>query len=101
MVYPRPPIRRDKRTHRPKLTRNPGGLIRKHQSWQDIVAKTYAELGVVNSDRMNVYLVAFLSCWICVFVFSSGDPEFVRPETFKIASIMAIGHKTINLALQF
>ena len=47
---------------------------------------------------MDVYLATFLSCWLCVFVFSSGDPEFLRPETFKIASIRTVRHK-VNLAV--
>ena len=47
---------------------------------------------------MDVNLAAFLFCWICVFVFLTGDPEFVCPETFKITSIMTTGRKIINLA---
>ena len=35
----------------------------------------------------------------CIFVFSSGDPEFIHLETFKIASIMAVRCKVVNLAV--
>ena len=83
--------------HHPKSTRNLDGLIRKCQSWKDTVAHAYADLGVVNSNMMDVYLVPFLSYWICVFVFLSEDLEFVHLEIFKIASIMATRRKTINL----
>ena len=48
---------------------------------------------------MDVYLAAFLSCWLCVFVFSSGDPEFLCLETFKIASKMTVRHKVVNLVV--
>ena len=44
-------------------------------------------------------MVVFLSCWLCVFVFSSENSEFVWPETFKIASLMAVAYKTVNLAV--
>ena len=48
---------------------------------------------------MDVYFAVFLSCWFCVFVFLSGDPEFICPETFKIASLMAVAHKIVNLVV--
>ena len=93
LIYPRPPIHSGRRTHRLNLTRNLGGLIRKRQSWQDTIAKAYAELGVVNSERMDVYLAAFLSCWICVFVFRSGDPEFVRPKIDRKSTRLNSSHR--------
>ena len=96
MFYQRPSVRKGKITHRPSLTHNPNGLTKKHQSWNDIVAQAYADLRVENNERMNVYLVAFLSCWLCVFVFPSGDLEFPRPETFKIVNIMVVRHKVVG-----
>ena len=74
-------------------------MTKKRQSWNDTIAQTFIDLGVENSEMMAVYLAAFLSCWLCVFVFSSGDLEFLCLETFKIASIMAIRHKVVNLVV--
>ena len=99
MFYQSPHVRRGKRTDRPRLTHNPDGSTKKRQSWNDTVAQAFIDLGVKDSEMMVVYLVAFLSCWLCIFVFSSGDPKFIRPETFKIASIMAVRRKVVNLAV--
>ena len=97
MFYQRSLVRRGRRTHRPKFTRNPSGLTKKCQSWNNTITQAYADLRVENSKRIDVYLAAFLSCWLCIFVFPSGDLEFLRLETFKIASIMAIRRKVVNL----
>ena len=66
---PSPPVRRGKRTHRPRLTHNPDGSTKKRQSWNDIVAQAFIDLGVEDSEMMAVYLAAFLSYWLCIFVF--------------------------------
>lgn len=39
----------------------------------------------------KTYLVVFLSCWLCVFVFLDKQAS-LRPEVFKDASLMAEGH---------
>ena len=72
-------------------------MTKKRQSWNDTIAQAFIDLGVENSEMMAVYLAAFLSCWLCIFIFLSGDPEFIRPKTFKIASIMAVRRKVVNL----
>ena len=98
MVYSRPPIRKEKKSARPRSICNPNGLTKKHQFWRDTVAKTYVDLEIVD-DKVDIYLATFLSCWLCVFVFPSENSEFVRLKTFKIASLMAVAHKTVNLAV--
>ena len=42
--------------------------------------------------------MVFLSCWLCAFVLPSEEGNFIRPETFKIASLMASG-KRVSLAI--
>ena len=98
LVYSRPPIRKEKKLARPKTTCNPNGLTRKRQFWRDTVAKAYVDLRIVD-DKVDIYLAAFLSCWLCVFVFPSENSKFMRPEIFKIASRMAVAHKIVNLAI--
>ena len=74
LVYPRPPVRKGRRTHRPKFTHNHSGLTKKRQSWNDTVAQAYVDLGVENSERMDVYLVAFfflLALCFCLFKWRS------------------------------
>ena len=39
----------------------------------------------------------FLLAW--VFVFPSDDPEYLRLETIKMASLKAFGKKILNLAV--
>ncbi|CAL9017787.1 unnamed protein product [Prunus brigantina] len=37
------------------------------------------------------YLAAFLTCWLCKFVFPKDDVTLIRPGVFKVASRMAHG----------
>ncbi|KAA0050733.1 uncharacterized protein E5676_scaffold726G00240 [Cucumis melo var. makuwa] len=53
--------------------------------------------GVVEEHKDKTYLAAFLSCWLCVFVFPDKQISF-RPEVFKVASLMAEGY-TFSLAI--
>ncbi|KAK4382514.1 hypothetical protein Sango_2727700 [Sesamum angolense] len=50
------------------------------------------------SLKEDVYLVAYLACWLCVFVFPSKDVNSIRPSTFMMASLMANGRR-VNLAI--
>jgi len=36
----------------------------------------------------EVSSVAFLSCWLCKFIFPCKDVGFIHPNTFKVASMM-------------
>uniref|UniRef100_A0A9I9E0Z8 Uncharacterized protein n=1 Tax=Cucumis melo TaxID=3656 RepID=A0A9I9E0Z8_CUCME len=48
----------------------------------------FAELGIRNDLKDETYLVAFLSCWLCLFVFLQKG-SFLRPGVFRAASLMA------------
>ncbi|XP_021299429.1 uncharacterized protein LOC110428080 [Herrania umbratica] len=96
--YQKPPARKAKKSTRPKATHNPIGIVKKHETWASSRAKACNELGVKENHEADTYLVAFFSCWLCVFVFPSVE-SMIRPETFKIASLIATGSKGVNLAI--
>ncbi|KAL0340153.1 UNVERIFIED_CONTAM: hypothetical protein Sradi_4532100 [Sesamum radiatum] len=48
--------------------------------------------------KEEVYLVAYLACWLCVFVLPGKDVNSIRPSTFKMASLMVNGRR-VNLAI--
>ena len=63
------------------------------------VTKVYNGLGVTKSAKLAIYLVVFLSCWLCIFVFPSSDPEYHQPETFKMANLMKFGKKILHIVI--
>ena len=65
-------------------------------SWDTAELDLFHKLGIEEASQKVTYLAAFLCCWLCDFVFpEKGD--YIRPRTFKIATIMAHGN-TVNLA---
>ncbi|TYK03767.1 hypothetical protein E5676_scaffold863G001500 [Cucumis melo var. makuwa] len=50
----------------------------------------FTELGIKDDLKDETYLAAFLSCWLCLFVFSQKG-SFFRPGVFRAASLMAAG----------
>ncbi|KAG5554216.1 hypothetical protein RHGRI_011915 [Rhododendron griersonianum] len=58
----------------------------------------FNELGIKARLREEVYLAAFLSCWLSVFVLPNGKENQIRPTVFKVASMMARG-STFSLAV--
>lgn len=60
------------------------------QDWPYEVQKIFSNLCVKDRLKEETYLAAFLSCWLCSFVFPE-EGQTIRPSTFKIASIMAKG----------
>nr|XP_016502923.1 PREDICTED: uncharacterized protein LOC107821046 [Nicotiana tabacum] len=52
-----------------------------------------------SDQKDEVYLASFLSCWLCVFVLSTKEGDFIRPVTFNIPGLLACGQR-INLAVQ-
>uniref|UniRef100_A0A9I9EI04 Aminotransferase-like plant mobile domain-containing protein n=1 Tax=Cucumis melo TaxID=3656 RepID=A0A9I9EI04_CUCME len=50
----------------------------------------FAKLGIRNDLKDETYLAAFLSCWLCLFVFPHKG-SFLRPRVFMAASLMATG----------
>ena len=58
------------------------------KNWQTL----FDLLGVKDRDlQEELYLAAFLSCWLCKFALPRLPPHLIRPSIFKIASIMATG----------
>ncbi|KAK4731491.1 hypothetical protein R3W88_024479 [Solanum pinnatisectum] len=52
----------------------------------------FSNLGAKH-QKYETYLTAFLSCWLCAFVFLFEKGNFIRLGTFKIASLMASGRR--------
>ena len=57
----------------------------------------FKELGIEDTLKDKTYLAAFLSYWLCLFVFPQKG-AFLRPGVFKVASTMADG-KSYSLAI--
>nr|TKS15458.1 hypothetical protein D5086_0000034950 [Populus alba] len=74
-------------------TNYPSGSIDKSRVRFSKFIHPFKELNVPSHIQDEVYLAAFLSCWLCKFVFPSKDVGFIRPSTFKVASMMAAGRQ--------
>ncbi|KAL0319664.1 UNVERIFIED_CONTAM: hypothetical protein Sradi_5227900 [Sesamum radiatum] len=48
--------------------------------------------------KEEVYLAAYLVCWLCTFVLPGKDVNSIRQSTFKMASMMASGRR-VSLAI--
>ncbi|KAL0293155.1 UNVERIFIED_CONTAM: hypothetical protein Sangu_3243900 [Sesamum angustifolium] len=96
--YHPPPPRKEKKTVRPKSTHNPLGDIAIHERWSTAEEALFAKLCIERSLKEEVYLAAYLACWLCIFVLPSKDVNSIRPSTFKMASLMANGQR-VNLAI--
>ncbi|KAL0299443.1 UNVERIFIED_CONTAM: hypothetical protein Sradi_6604100 [Sesamum radiatum] len=96
--YHSPPPRKEKKTVRPKSTHNPLGDIATHERWSTAEDALFAKLCIERSLKEEVYLAAYLACWLCLFVLPGNDVNSIRPSTFKMASLMANGRR-VNLAI--
>nr|GMC56575.1 uncharacterized protein LOC109157601 [Ipomoea batatas] len=56
----------------------------------------FVELGISRNLDEEVYLAAFLACWLCTFVVSGKPTATIRLETFKMACKMTKGIKVQN-----
>ncbi|KAL0331645.1 UNVERIFIED_CONTAM: hypothetical protein Sangu_1710000 [Sesamum angustifolium] len=65
--HPSPP-RKEKKMVQPKSTHNPLGDIAIHERWSIAEEALFAKLGIERSLKEEVYLAAYLACWLCVFV---------------------------------
>ncbi|KAH0656187.1 hypothetical protein KY285_031069 [Solanum tuberosum] len=96
--YELAPPRKEKKSRRLSSTHNPTGEIPiEINTWSSNQEMVFSKLGAKH-QKYETYLTAFLSCWLCAFVFPSEEENFIRPETFKIASLMASG-KRVSLAV--
>ncbi|KAL0354314.1 UNVERIFIED_CONTAM: hypothetical protein Sangu_1012700 [Sesamum angustifolium] len=96
--YHSPAPHKEKKMVRPKSTHNPLGDIAIHERWSTAEEALFAKLYIERSLKEEVYLTAYLACWLYVFVLPGKDVNSIRPSTFKIASLMANGRR-VNLAI--
>ncbi|KAL0327879.1 UNVERIFIED_CONTAM: hypothetical protein Scaly_2220500 [Sesamum calycinum] len=86
-----------KKMVRPKSTHNPLGDIAIHERWSTAEEALFAKLCIERSLKEEVYLAAYLACWLCVFVLPGKDVNSIRPNIL-MASLMANGRR-VNLAI--
>ncbi|MCD7447100.1 hypothetical protein HAX54_023129, partial [Datura stramonium] len=96
--YKPAPPRREKKTAHLKFMHNPTGAIPEISQWSRDEEGVFSKLGVRPAKKEETYLATFLSYWLCAFVLSSEEGDFIRPETFKMATMMATKRK-ISLAV--
>ncbi|KAL0453892.1 UNVERIFIED_CONTAM: hypothetical protein Slati_1367300 [Sesamum latifolium] len=93
------PPRKEKKTIRPKSTHNPLGDITTHNRWSTAEEALFEKLCNIEGNlKEEVYLAAYLACWLCTFVLPGKDVNSIRPSTFKMASMMASGRR-VSLAI--
>ncbi|KAJ8421047.1 hypothetical protein Cgig2_012611 [Carnegiea gigantea] len=51
----------------------------------------FDELGGPKGEHTKIFFVAFISCWLCLFIFLVRDGGCIRPNTFLVASNMKRG----------
>ncbi|KAL0456032.1 UNVERIFIED_CONTAM: hypothetical protein Slati_0942400 [Sesamum latifolium] len=66
--YPLSPPRKEKKTVRPKSTHNPLGDITTHKRWSIAEEALFEKLCIEGNLKEEVYLAAYLACWLCTFV---------------------------------
>ncbi|KAL0325002.1 UNVERIFIED_CONTAM: hypothetical protein Sradi_5069500, partial [Sesamum radiatum] len=77
--YHPPPPRKEKETIRPKLTYNPLGDMAIHEKWSTAKEALFAKLCIERSLKEEVYLTAYLACWLCMFILPGKDINSIRP----------------------
>ncbi|KAL0439241.1 UNVERIFIED_CONTAM: hypothetical protein Slati_2407100 [Sesamum latifolium] len=95
--YLSPPCK-EKKTVRPKSTHNRLGDITTHKRWSTAEEALFENLCIEGNLKEEVYLVAYLVCWLCTFVLPGKDVNSIHPITFKMASMMASGRR-VSLAI--
>ncbi|KAL0462252.1 UNVERIFIED_CONTAM: hypothetical protein Slati_0112800 [Sesamum latifolium] len=88
----------EKKTVLPKSTHNPLGDITTHKRWSIAEETLFEKLCIEGNLKEEVYLAAYLACWLCTFVLPSKDVNSIRPSTFKMASMMENGRR-VSLAI--
>ncbi|KAL0392971.1 UNVERIFIED_CONTAM: hypothetical protein Sradi_2519900 [Sesamum radiatum] len=96
--YHPPPPHKEKKTVRPKSTHNPLGHIAIHERWSTAEEALFAKLCIERSLKEEVYLAAYLACWLCVLVLPGKDVNSIRPSTFKMVSLIE-NSRRVNLAI--
>ena len=88
--YDKPTTWKQKKASHSKSTQNPDGSKIQAHEWSSRESILFAELGIRYNLKDETYLAAFLSCWLCLFVFLQKG-SFLRPRVFRAASLMATG----------
>ncbi|KAL0402723.1 UNVERIFIED_CONTAM: hypothetical protein Slati_4302200 [Sesamum latifolium] len=83
---------------RPKSTHNPLGDITTHKRWSTAEEALFEKLCIEENLKEEVYLAAYLACWLCTFVLPGKDANSIRPSTFKMESMMVNGRR-VSLAI--
>nr|GLL16876.1 uncharacterized protein LOC105973838 [Ipomoea trifida] len=91
--YPAPPPRKENKKSRPKATHNPSGILETAPRWSHVSKAPFVELNIPPNLEQEVYLAAFLACWLCTFALPGDPTATIRPETFNMACRMARGIK--------
>nr|GME05771.1 ABC transporter G family member 11 [Ipomoea batatas] len=91
--YPAPPPRKENKKSRPKATHNPSGILETVPRWSHVSKAPFVELNIPQNLEQEVYLAAFIACWLCTFVLPGDPTATIRPETFNMACRMARGIK--------
>ncbi|KAA0063074.1 uncharacterized protein E6C27_scaffold468G001920 [Cucumis melo var. makuwa] len=86
--FPGPTTRKQKKASHSKSTQNPDGSKIQAREWSSRESMLFAELGIKDDLKDETYLAAFLSCWLCLFVFPQKG-SFLHPGVFRAASLMA------------
>ncbi|KAA0047860.1 hypothetical protein E6C27_scaffold133G001260 [Cucumis melo var. makuwa] len=88
--YNKPTTHKQKKSSRSKSTQKLNGSKIQTCEWSSRENMLFAELVIKNNLKDETYLVVFLSCWLCLFVFPHEE-SFLRPGVFMAASLMAAG----------
>ncbi|KAL0458331.1 UNVERIFIED_CONTAM: hypothetical protein Slati_0460300 [Sesamum latifolium] len=91
-----PHVKRRRRFAPNRLTILPGLLV--HGKWSSAEEALFSKLGIEGSLKEEMFLAAYLTCWLCTFALPTDGAGLIRPSTFKVASIMAAGRR-VGLAV--
>ncbi|KAF2290306.1 hypothetical protein GH714_010135 [Hevea brasiliensis] len=83
-----------KRVSCPRRNFNSSGIIDKRSLCAKGWSKPVSELQVTVEAHEEIYQAAFLNYGLYKFVLSYKEVDLIRPSTFKVASMMAIGRRS-------
>ncbi|KAL2937794.1 Spike glycoprotein [Bienertia sinuspersici] len=95
------PVKQKRYTNAPlKSTHNPSGkLANQPLEWSTSELDLFNSLGIeAEGRRETTYVVALLSCWLCVFVLPKNEDRLIRLGTFEVDVLMERG-ETFSLAI--
>jgi hypothetical protein len=75
----------------------PSGSINKSRIRSSNFIHLLKKLKVPSHIQDEVSSVAFLSCWLCKFIFPCKDVGFIHPSTFKVASMMTTERQSLAI----